>query len=175
MMNKFTAPVLILLFSSTLILFSGCDTTSPPAAIPNPVVNVILLYSDDTGNDLLNPEHPDAWNENNIEIYALKNGEKERRFESRLDRPKGIFIRYDETVERYKLGIRLSVHISDGFTVTYVEFPNAQMDTLRIRAKKKNNGVLRASKFWYNNVLLFDENEYDYQDLGLYEILKSSG
>lgn len=174
-MNRFTAAVLILLVSSVFILFTGCDTTSPPAAIPSPVVNVSLLYTDEAGNDLLNPDRPVAWNVHNIEIYHLKNGEKEKRFDGNLDRPKGIFIHYNETEERYKLGIRLSEHISDGFTVTYVEFPNGQMDTLRIRAEKKSNGVMRASKFWYNNVLLFDENEYDYQDLGLYEILKSSG
>lgn len=174
-MKNLVSPFIILIISSILILIAGCNTTSPPAAIPNPIVNVSLLYSDETGTDLLNPDRQDAWNEHNIEIYHLKNGEKERRFDAYLDRPKGIFIHYDETEERYKLGIRLSEHISDGFTVTYVEFSNGQMDTLRIRVEKKNNGVLRASKFWYNNVLLFDENEYDYQDLGLYEILKTSG
>lgn len=157
-----------------LLVMAACSLGTEPSidSTPQPGVDVALYFSDENGDDLLNPAHAEGWNEENIDIFYLIDGEKERVYHSNLDLPKRFKIVHG-TEDRYYMLLWLSEHVEDEHTVTYVEFPNGETDTLKIHAEEKSNGVVRADKFWYNEELLFEKEEIEYASLGHYEFTKS--
>lgn len=161
-----------LILGAVVLASCSSNSTSPIEGVPNPGVHVAFSFLDENGNDLLDLENPEAWGEDNITIYNLIDGEKKSRFNVNMDKPKGFSILYHEEEDMFFMSLNLSEQIDDGYTTTFIEFPNGETDTLKIKAEQKSNLVTRAGKFWYNEKLLFDEEETEYQDLGYFEITK---
>lgn len=165
----------IILIGTIFFVSMACSTTTEPiAGISSPGVIVSLNYVDENGNNLLGNDvnTPGAWNESNIDIYYLKKGEKVRVFESHQDNPKNFQIWHEDKVGNY-LRLLLNPYVENNYSSTYIEFPDGEIDTLRIHAELIPDFGISADKFWYNEELLFSKEGEVHGDVGMHKFVKS--
>lgn len=82
-------------------------------------IDLELSVKDAMGNDLLNPDNPNAFIEDKINIYYKKNEGKALMFEGNLTHPEGFFIYEHDDEFRIRL-FPYSVGNVE-FPVTYIE------------------------------------------------------
>lgn len=144
----------IIKISLLLFLFSilGCSsTTNDNGHIPPPDASFRFLYTDQNGEDLLNPEHPDSWDEENLGLYYLRNGSKVQMYEANLDNPKGLNIYHSEDRQRYILRLWVSPYLEENTSITFLEFPDGSFDTLEVQGQINEYDEIDPQKLWYNS------------------------
>lgn len=162
--------VLILFFLSM-----ACNSSTEPesiSGISNPAITVNLSYVDESGNDLLDSTNPNGWTEEDITIYYLKQGEKETVFDPDMKYPKNIQMRSDPVHGNY-INLILNPYLEDNHSITYIEFPNGETDTLKIHAEMVKDVGMWGDKFWYNGELLFNTDGEMHFDVGYHTFTKS--
>lgn len=133
----------------------ACSNSTGGVADPPPHEDIGLSFVDEQGNDRLNPDHSSPFTENNLEIYYLKDGEKERVFNGNLDYPKNFKLYISEGEENSRLQLALSNHVEgDGNTQTLIEFPDGTVDTVTM--KPLNGYANSAERLWYDGKLVWE-------------------
>lgn len=138
-----------------LILLSCSSKTGPTCCAP-PNADIEFSIVDSGGKDRLNPDHPHSLTEQNLDLYHVKEEEKQR-FDT------GIKIHNSE--ETYFVSLVLSNFVDSGYTKTLLEFPNSTTDTLKM--EPLNDEGRAVDKLWYN-----DELVYDVENPKLFEVTK---
>ncbi|MGM0586916.1 MAG: hypothetical protein ACQETE_00735 [Bacteroidota bacterium] len=139
-----------------LIVTIGC-AVDPGKSQPGDNLDLAIMYQDMQNRDLLNPEHEQSLTEENITIYWLINDEKEKVYFENLDEPKMFSIDYNEDQKKYFIDIDLNYNFSNDYSVTYLQYPNAVVDTIKIKGgKNANNGMRYFTKLWFNGELIWD-------------------
>jgi len=108
-----------------------------------------VSIKNNAGEDLLDPNNPNSYNENEIKIFYLINGEMEEVYDALMDSPRNFFIFKSES--EYKL--RLFLDYSTDFTTTYIKWNESEMDTIQAEIFK-TEGLTAYSKAWYNNEIV---------------------
>lgn len=151
----------VLIFS--LVAAAGCNTTSPDAGTALDI-RIDLLFQNEKGENLLNPNHPNAITEQNTDLYFQIEGQNQKVFDGNLDCPKMFCIQELEDDAPYKYLMLLTPNIIEGqnMATTYIRFSDATMDTLRV-AYEYNTPATYVTKIWYNQELRWslDENGED--------------
>ncbi|MDR2839795.1 MAG: hypothetical protein LBV75_00795 [Paludibacter sp.] len=121
------------------------------------------------GVDLLNPNNPNSYSKDSIEIYhVLNDGTVKLFYHQGLDSPYGFGI--GNYGEQYLIGVMLNSLMKDtGDVTTYIKWNSTDIDTLYTtfisyrgnRDKPTSQGTLYNvwDKIWYNNVLILDNWE----------------
>lgn len=155
--------VLFIAFTISFILgFISCTSDSTgPEGLGQHGVTFAIAFVDSTGQDLLDKETSNYWTEDDLDIYYLKDGEKELVFNANLDMPKNFWI-YDP--DNYKgvedsnchMELLLSSYLDeDGYSTTYIEFPGGEMDTLRLKGRLTQAGFF-GDTLWYNGEFMWE-------------------
>lgn len=149
--------VYMFLISSLVISLMSCSNSSSGTGAPPPHAEMLLSFVDEQGNDRLDPDHSIPLSESNLDIYYLKDGEKEKVFDGNLDYPKNFKIYYSEGEGKFTMMLWPSNHIEeDGNTTTLIEFPDATVDTVTM--EPTNEDANSAVKIWYDDQLVWDRN-----------------
>lgn len=116
-----------------------------------------MVFRDTSGNNLLNPHHPNAITEQNTDLYYLIDGQKEKVFNGNLDSPKGFHIDKGDDTALYEYFLHLYANTIRGqnTATTYIQFNNDSMDTVKVSYEYSGNSV-HLNKVWYNQELRFD-------------------
>lgn len=150
---------LIVVIVAVTFCISCSNSTEPETAdVAQPSPDIGLSFVDEDGKDLLNPEHPNHWNEDNLDVYYLQDGEKVRVYDDMMDYPESFKIFYAGDQDRYTMQLWTSSYVEDGHTTTFIEFPDGKMDTIKIKVHSVE-GSLLAQKIWYNGELSWQQPE----------------
>ena len=149
--------IYVLVMATALMTCSDSPGSIDGVAQPNPSVE--LSFVDGNGEDLLNPNHQNYWNEDSLRIYYLKDGEKSRVYNGNLDHPENFKI-VEVKDDNNFIMLWLNNHIEEGFTTTFIEFPDGSMDTIKIKARRIKGSVW-ADKLWYDGELAWEKSEKD--------------
>lgn len=152
----------IAFITSFIFVFISCTADSTgPDGLGQFGETFAIAFVDNAGQDLLDKETPNYWTEDDLNIYYLKDGEKELVFNGNLSMPKNFWI-YDP--DNYNgvedsnchLELLLSSYLDeDGFSTTYIEFPGGEMDTLKLKGRLVPKAGFLGDKLWYNGELVW--------------------
>lgn len=149
-----------LLITITMLSCSSEDNNNGESsyALSN---NLDFKVKSDDGTDLLNPNNSNAYLEENIKIYYVKeNGDIEEIYYSNLDLPRNFDIvspADSGEEEEYYMRVFLNSYMLENAT-TYIEWNETDTDTIKANYNS-GNGYMLLSKAWYNNVLVFNRDE----------------
>ena len=143
----------ILLLSA---LFVACGKDDD--CCTNVDTGIAISVKDEDGSDLLNPNNPNAFQEKDIEISHLVDGEKKEYFKPNRDTPKGFSIYQDSTIGSYIIQIVTDDDSSEDFPVTYVRWSADDTDTIRCEYQRTENSLV-CTKVWFNNVVKWEAYE----------------
>ncbi|MET4080570.1 hypothetical protein ABIB40_000514 [Pedobacter sp. UYP30] len=112
---------------------------------------VSINYVDADNADLLDPTNPNVIKADDIEIYYLENGQKQRVYNGNLDLSKNFKILKTPNSDKYYLSLSVSADLNEnGISTTYLEVKKYNFtDTLTATIDKSSSST-RVNKVWYN-------------------------
>jgi len=134
--------------------------------------SIFFTIKDSNGNDLLNPNHPNAYISDSIKIYYLKeNGEVEEIYNTNAadSRNFHIITPQESFVDYYAFLLHPNTFGEN--TITYIKWNNTDTDTVKTNYRYGKNYTI-CNKVWYNDVNVWTENIE--QNTGrIFEIIKN--
>ena len=137
------------LISALLLLLTGCIKVGPV----NIDTSMILLVRDSSGTDLLHPT-TGKYNASGINVYYLKEGEKQQVYFPHLDAPKGFRIRENELKKNEYLLV-LFPYDDLPLSTTIIQWGQADFDTITCEITHEGSSRY-CTKIWYNQELKWD-------------------
>ncbi|HLU81282.1 MAG TPA: hypothetical protein VK010_04340 [Flavobacteriaceae bacterium] len=104
----------------------------------------------ENGQDLLNPENPEAYQEGEIELKYKINGEIEKAYHS-LEGAKGVRIVKHES--EYRISIILNYFENEEKPTTYIQWNATDIDTIQAEFRRWGGNNIVVEKVWYNDDL----------------------
>ncbi len=138
----------IILALSILILSSCVDPMVCCTVIDT---GLDLTITDELGNDLLDRNSPNAFKEEHIRLFYIKDGKK---VEVNNSASRDFFV-FEDT-ENNRFVIRVFLGGDDPIGETIIKWNNKESDTFLTEIEKYDNGNLILSKVWYEDNLVFD-------------------
>ncbi|MCW9707491.1 hypothetical protein [Fodinibius salsisoli] len=146
-----------LFYTLTAILVTaimvGCS--SPNDANVYIGANVDFFFVNEQGEDLLDPDHPNAITEKNTDLYYLEDGERKKVFEGHLDSPKKFSITSEKRSGKNWMRVFTNLIPDQDTTTTYLQFSDFPEDTIRVQYGFTDNSTY-IRKIWYNGELKLD-------------------
>lgn len=140
------------LFFALIILMSiGCSKEKEDdlcCTIISLGANISLKNS--VGEDLLDPENPNAYKKGDIKIYHLINGVQKRA--GRDD------ILYEDEDGIYRYVVMVNYEGDDEYPITYIDWNETDRDTIKSEIYQTSNQI-RVIKIWYNDALMWDAED----------------
>ena len=134
-----------------LILLTGlmisCNDNDNPVIIDTAIDLSVNNYQ---GVDLLNPDDPNAFKENNIKIFYIENGKKIEVIKPNLEYPRCFFIFQHE--KEYRIRIIANDNRKEEFPITIIQWDEKNADTIKCSIERRANIVV-CSKVWINDSL----------------------
>jgi hypothetical protein len=122
-------------------------------------INIEMSLKSSNGEDLLDPNNPDAYKVENIKLYYLINGEKKEVFDPNMAYPRNFFIFKHES--EYRIRVFQNHSETETLPITYIEWSPDATDTIQTEIYRDENSI-RAIKTWFNGDLKWDvENEQE--------------
>ena len=116
-------------------------------------VDVVIIYENEKGEDLLNPENEASFDHDDIKIYFDVGGNKEYAYQGNLDYPNFHYVNQDAD-GKYHLVVYANTELVNQKSVTFIELNESTTDTLRLIFKTPNQSLI-TEKIWYNGELKF--------------------
>lgn len=145
----------VIVGSLMLVLAFGCNKDDGPSAdIEN---NVEMTIMDASGEDLLNPDNPNALSLEQIKTYYELDGVKTEINRGNLDNPKMLVILEPSSdSENYRLSLFMNTEEDSEITTTYLEWGPERTDVFESQIDRSGGGV-RNEKTWFNGELICDK------------------
>lgn len=125
-----------------------------------------ISISNAEGIDLLNPQTSGYIKAEDVDIYILKNGVKEKVFKASADHPENFFIFKAEPTALYlnpgTYYMRLFLNTNtnaENISITYLEIKGHGTDTITAYVSQKP-GVTAITKVWFNGDLKWNGDSY---------------
>jgi hypothetical protein len=139
----------IIILSLLCLFFSSCDKKDCCGIQRDTILEFEIINGE--GKDLLNSETPGFYNKDNIEVYYLINGIKEKVFYPNLDNPKQFLV---YTVgNKYVLRLFPNENKSNNSSITYLELNKSDTDTVKCIYAINS---LVVEEVYYNDSLVFN-------------------
>jgi len=134
------------------LIFSSCEKSKNCCTVVDTAIEI--HYVDENGNNWLNQQE---LNENNINVYFMKEGQKEKIFRGNLDQPKMFSVRKNALGED-ALGLSPSDYIENNKSRTLIEFSSADVDTVDCLFNTSNSNMI-CEEVWYNGKPIWDASQ----------------
>jgi len=121
--------------------------------------NIDIFVENSIGENLLKETHPNVINSDSIKLIYLINGNKFTVYNADMDCPRNICYITDSGSERIRV-FPNDVE-NEEYPVTYINWGNGDMDTLKCHFVRKDNGSsssIVCDKVWFNDLLMFPDN-----------------
>lgn len=157
-----------------LLIVVSCDEAIGPF---NYSVDIVIRLKDKTtGNDLLNPATPNAYDSNDIRVFALsEDGVKTELYQPNLDAPRNFsIIPYNNngvSLNLCKVFPYIGKSKKTEITKTIIEWQNGINDTLTCEIDRKG-GLTSTTRVWYKNKLMSDINNPSVNNASLPNVVR---
>lgn len=135
-----------------------------PVATVN-ATGIKLSVTNENGADLLNPNNPNAYLEENIRLFYLINGQVEEVYDGNLDNPRHFSVFHHES--KYRIGIGLNENGQP--STTHIKWNDTDTDTIKAEFRRWGASSIQVLKVWYNGDLKW---EFSSQTAPHFEIVK---
>ena len=143
------------LFLIVFMLSTSCSTDDLRQNI-NIEAGTGFFVENELGEDLLNPNHPNSINFENIDIYHIVNNREVNAYNVNSDSPRGISLESpNHNYNKYYLSLGLNIIEEDEITYTIVQWDEENRDLFKVQFDK-GNGYLISIKCWVNDKLVWD-------------------
>lgn len=152
-------------FILIVLTLLSCDSDKIEGDAYNLNIGMRFSVKDQEGNDLLDPQNPDAYDKTGIKLYYLTDGEVVEAFEGRLDHPRFYSIEQDLS-GAYYIHITPNHSEKEEFPVTYIEWKRrggkTDVDTLQVEFMRTDavgyfGGSIIQKRIWLNGALLWTD------------------
>ena len=136
-----------------LLIFVSCQDHKIGDVIYDVAIDVVLKNSN--GENLLAEQTADHIDFESINVSYLLEGDVQTVYNSNLDCPKNICLINDPG---QPVGVRIYLNdaLGDAYPVTYIDWGNGDIDTLKSHFVRKNDGAYVVSdSVWFNNGLMY--------------------
>ena len=164
---------LIFLLLATLIVSCSSDDNNNDESYYNLDTNIIFTIKDSNGNDLLNPNNPNAYLSETVKIFYLKeNGDVDEIYNSNYGSPRNFSIITPENSgsDVYAFSLQPNTHIMEN-AITYIEWNDTEIDTIKTNYRYGDNHTV-CNKVWYNDTNVWTENT-EINTGRIFEIIKN--
>lgn len=147
----------IVIFMS-FITTIGCnsdDSSDENAAVVDTAIEFSLKNNE--GEDLLNPENPNAINQSGIKLFYLINGEVQEVYDANMQNPRNFMIFYHEIKQNYVIRVFQNSSETEQSPITYIQWDGEDTDTLQAEYRRET-GLIQVTKTWLNDNLIWDIN-----------------
>tara|TARA_B100000795_G_scaffold259924_1_gene235318 strand:- start:27 stop:533 length:507 start_codon:yes stop_codon:yes gene_type:complete len=165
--------LIFLLLASILIVSCSSNGNNNDNDYYNLDTDIIFTIKDSNGNDLLNPNNPNAYLSETVKIYYLKeNGETEEVYNSNLDASRNFKVITPENSgsDIYAFQLFPNTYIMEN-AVTYIEWNDTETDTVKTNYRYGDNHTV-CNKVWYNDTDVWTENT-EINTGRIFEIIKN--
>ena len=138
-----------------MTLLLGCSKNSDDENQFSLGAVIELGIRNSAGVDLLNPNNQESFNESDIKLFYLINGNVEEVNNPTADLPRNFQI--FEQNGSYRIGISLNYSESEELPITYVQWNETDTDTLKCKIRRTSS-LVTAEKVWLNDELIWDES-----------------
>ena len=111
-----------------------------------------IAVKNENGADLLDPNNPEAYQENNIKLFYKVDGEIVEVYDSTLDSPRNINIYKHEN--EYRIGINLNYDRNEDQPITYIQWNETDRDTIKAQfhytGPEDSNYSFTIENLWFN-------------------------
>jgi hypothetical protein len=121
--------------------------------------SIDLRLENISGEDLLNPDTDNSYNQNDIQLFNLMDGVEEYHFCGNCDHQQGYFFfkRDNNFVMRISPNFEIQKDGSD--PITYIQWNETDRDTIQCHINRNDDGsYIFCIKVWYNNILVYDND-----------------
>lgn len=125
------------------LVLSSCEKSKDCCAVVD--TGIEIKYIDENEESWLNQQ---GLNENNINVYFMKEGQKEKIFRGSLDEPKMFSIRKNDLGEDV-LRLFPSDYIENNKSRTLIEFSSIDVDTVDCLFNTSSSNMI-IEEVWYN-------------------------
>lgn len=118
-----------------------------------------IFIEDENGNNILNGTTSNAINPDSIKLMYLINGTTHTVYNPDRDCPRSVCYIADPGSER--VAIAPNAIEEEEFPITYIDWGNGDIDTLKCHFVRKDNGnesSVVCDKVWFNDLLMFPDN-----------------
>ena len=147
----------VILMISLMIIGCSKDNQNENINAFNLDVGVEFSVINSDGEDILNPNNPNAINKSDIKLFYLIDGVKKEVYNSNYDYPRNFKI-YEHQNE-YRITIWQNNTDSEEKPLTFVQWSKDENDIDKIETiyERTSNAVLQR-KIWLNDDLLWESN-----------------
>lgn len=142
---------LILVLASLCVVSCNNDDKGMNSAVYSVRFNMRVLNAE--GEDILNPEHPDAIDTDQIKLYYVINGTAVEVYDPAMDSPRNFGVDEDPNDGFYKISI-IANHTAT-VTETYIDWNETDRDTIICTIEFHDNATF-LRKVWYNGEYKLD-------------------
>ncbi|WP_076668523.1 hypothetical protein [Pontibacter indicus] len=145
--------IMVMLLAALGMAATACEKEEGDVIINTAIE---LRFTDAIGHNLLDPATPNAFSQEEIELYYLVNGERKLTLDGSLDYPKHFFVFQAGT--QHIMRLFPSLHEENMRTQTYIRLSETDTDTISCAIKRwgKGNQSAAVTKVWYNNELVWE-------------------
>ncbi|MDX1279507.1 MULTISPECIES: hypothetical protein [Flavobacteriaceae] len=140
----------------TVFTFYACSKNDDNNEQTSIDIRIDITIKDSDGVDLLNPENPNAYLEEDIYLKYLVNGEEQNVYYGHQDHPKNLFIFEHEGT--YRIRVFPNTEASEEFPITYIYWSETDRDTIKCAYNRYGNSIV-CDKVWFNGDLIWDSGE----------------
>ncbi len=144
-------------------ILTACSGDEKPTNSTIISKSVEISIRDMNGNDLLDPQNPNAYIEDEIKVFYLVNGVPEEVLWANMDHSRGFNI--SNRANEYRIAVFLNDN--ENQPITYIQWNGTDADTLRAEFRRWDNGI-EVRKVWFNDVLRWEFSDGD----SYFEIMK---
>lgn len=118
--------------------------------------DIELVVKDAEGNDLLDPETLNAFNESDIKLFYLINGNLEEVYNENMDYPRNFLI--FKQGGNYRIRIFLNDSENEYYPETHIQWNETEIDIIKSQFIRTTNSV-RKQKIWLNQELIWSASD----------------
>ncbi|MCC9136463.1 hypothetical protein ACFSKU_06390 [Pontibacter silvestris] len=134
------------------LLITACDKTTDCCTVVD--TGIAIAYTNAEGENWLKQQE---LTEENIQVYYLNHGQKEKMYRGNLDKPK-MFSIYPDNSGKEILGLSPSDYIENSKSRTLIEFSDTEVDTVDCLFDTKGNNTI-CTEVWYNGESAWTTNQ----------------
>ncbi|TRZ42479.1 hypothetical protein [Robertkochia solimangrovi] len=143
------------IFILMLLALSSCSNSDENQ--DNFVLDTMIEFEvrDNQGNDMLDPENSNSYDESQIKLLYLNNGKYVEFYDSSLDHPKNFLIY--KHANNYRIRVFINNDINEDKPETIIQWSENEKDTIRVEIARTNRSELIKS-IWMNEEYIWDES-----------------
>ncbi|MGL1888470.1 MAG: hypothetical protein OCD76_18280 [Reichenbachiella sp.] len=148
----------LFLAALAIMILSSCKTEDDSLCCDsgdNISISIDIIVVSDNGIDLLNPENPEAFQEHDIRVFDLIDGETSISNNTSNGRGFLLLSPSGTHLDRYMIRIFANLESTDDYPINYIQWNENETDKLKAEFDRGDNYDV-VTKVWFNDELVWD-------------------